>query len=115
MNYKLERLVRVLYRYLKGRVWCLTFHAPVVRELGGYGGRDHLNRRRKAYHSIWCVKCNNGWDQADRGEKCIGSHVWHWRRSERNANKCFNLTPSVQVKQMTMATVADMKGQERWV
>ena len=87
MKCKLGRLVRVLCRYIKGRVWCLTFHAPVLRTLGGYGGRDHLNRRRKAYHGMWCVKCNNRWDQADRGERCIGSHVWHWRRSERrNAN-----------------------------
>ncbi len=80
---KITTKVKHLWKYFKGRLWCLTFHAPVIRELGGYGGRDHWGRRRKSYHSMWCVKCNNRWDQKDRGEQCIGSHIWHWRRSEK--------------------------------
>jgi len=73
--------------YIKGRIWCMTFHAPVLRCLGGYGGVDYLHRQRKAYHNMWCVKCDNRWQQKDRGEKCIGSHIWHFRKSERIAKK----------------------------
>jgi hypothetical protein len=77
--------LRALFRYLKGRAWCLTFHFPVIRLLGGYGGRDHWGRRRKSYHDMWCVVCDNQWEQADRGERCTGSHMWHWRKSEHKS------------------------------
>lgn len=68
--------------YLKGRLWCLRRHPPVVRTLGGYGGSDYLGRRRRAYHGMWCVRCGNRWEQASRGEPVGGSHTWHRRDSE---------------------------------
>lgn len=81
----LWRQRRALRRYIKGRVWCLTWHSPVIRELGGYGGLDHLGRRRKSYHSIWCVTCGNRWEQADKGEPCRAALMWHTRESEKRA------------------------------
>lgn len=76
-------LLKILH-YYKGRLYCLYKHAPVIRGLGGYGGIDHLHRSRKAYHSMWCVKCNNRWEQPDHGEPCHASHMWHFRSSERH-------------------------------
>lgn len=75
--------VSKIFRFFKGRAWCLTFHAPVIRELGGYGGSDHFGRRRRAYHSMWCVKCGNRWDQDQSGERTLGSHMWHFRQHEK--------------------------------
>ena len=79
--------LKLMFRYIKGRVWCMTFHQPVVRCMGGYGGRTVFGRRQRAYHGMWCVKCNNRWDQESRGEKCIGSHIWHTRKHEKHAMK----------------------------
>ena len=85
MYFKFLWLIKI-YRYYKGRLWCLTFHSPVVRCLGGYGGIDHFGRRRKSYHNMWCVKCGNHWDQKDHGEPCVGSHIWHFRKNEKKKN-----------------------------
>lgn len=73
------------WRHFKGRVWCLRFHAPVLRGLGGYGGTDHRGRRRKGYHSMSCSACGNNWEQADRGERQFGALMWHTRDVERRA------------------------------
>jgi len=82
--------LRPLWRYAKGRVWCLAFHAPVLRMWGGYGGRDHWGRRRKAYHDMWCIVCNNRWEQRDKGERCRGPQAWHWRKSEQPPSRAGN-------------------------
>lgn len=74
--------IKPLIRYIKGRVWCMWRHAPVIRLLGGYGGTDHWGRRRGAYHDMWCVSCGNRWEQRDNGEKCRGAMSWHFRKSE---------------------------------
>ena len=79
--------LRNLFQYYKGRLWCLTFHAPVIREMSGYGGSNHWGRRRKAYHPMWCVKCGNQWEQKDFGEQCHGPQAWHWRFVERKARR----------------------------
>lgn len=55
--------VAKLWRYLKGRCWCRKRHRPVFVAPGGYGGRDHLNRKRAAYTSVWCVVCDNRWEE----------------------------------------------------
>jgi len=73
-----------IWNYYKGRIWCLRFHAPVIRCLGGYGVKNHFGRCYKAYHSMWCVVCDNRWDQPDMGEKCVGSHIWHLRQHEKS-------------------------------
>ena len=75
--------IKTFFRFIKGRLWCLTFHSPVLRCIGGYGGYDHFGRRRKAYHNMWCVLCDNKWEQADRGERCVGAFLWHTRKSEK--------------------------------
>ena len=77
-------VMKQMFRFLKGRIWCLTFHAPVIRTMGGYGGVSAFGFRRRAYHGMWCVKCENRWEQKSFGEPCIGSHIWHWRRNERH-------------------------------
>lgn len=80
--------LRRLWRYYKGRLWCLTMHAPVIRQLPGFGWRDQWGRYRgSAYHEMWCVVCNNRWEQAERGEPNKAAMTWHDRRSEKRGRR----------------------------
>lgn len=85
--YQAWRQRRELRRYLKGRIWCLTWHSPVIRGLGGYGGLDQLGRRRKAYHSMRCLMCDNHWEQEDKGEPCKAADMWYDKSCERKLPK----------------------------
>jgi hypothetical protein len=58
-----QRALRGVWRVYKGRLWCRQFHGPVLCGLGGYGGVDHLFRRRGSYKSVSCLKCGNAWDE----------------------------------------------------
>ncbi len=54
--------LRRIYEYLKGEWFCRFFHKPLFFNIGGYGGLDVFNRRRKNYRNFNCYHCNNAWE-----------------------------------------------------
>lgn len=54
--------IRMIIDYLRGEWVCRKFHKPLFFNLGGYGGNDVFNRRRKSYHRYECVKCGLYWE-----------------------------------------------------
>ena len=50
------------WKWLKGEWWCSRRHKPLIRDCGGWGGRDVWGRPRKAYAGLRCLKCGNHWD-----------------------------------------------------
>ena len=76
--------MRRAWRYWKGRLWCLWVHTPVLRTFGGVGWLDWRGRYHNAsVNDMWCVSCNNRWQQAHRGETNGNPMAWHTRKQER--------------------------------
>ena len=60
---RLKIKIRQCWTYYVGEYWCRRFHRPLFSNLGGYGGIDHLGKRRKEYYSLYCSKCNRNWEK----------------------------------------------------
>lgn len=56
--------IKDIIQYLRGEWFCRFFHKPLFFNMGGYGGSDIFNRRRKSYHIYNCVKCGIDWESA---------------------------------------------------
>lgn len=61
---KWRHRIREVVTYYFGELWCRRFHRPLFTSLGGYGGTDHLGRRRGKYHGVRCVKCGRSWEKS---------------------------------------------------
>ena len=77
MYFKFLWLIKI-YRYYKGRLWCITFHSPVVRCMGGYGGTDHFGRRRKysLWTGSWVLKAQRRTKTTGRKEETGKTREW---------------------------------------
>ncbi len=65
---------RNIYKYYKGRYYCRRFHKPVVGSIGGYGGVNHFLMSKKSYKEMWCLSCDNKWEESSEGQKIYSSH-----------------------------------------
>jgi len=63
---KLRHRIREIATFYVGEFWCRRFHGPLFASLGGYGGTDHLGRRRAEYFGLRCVKCGRSWEKSGR-------------------------------------------------
>lgn len=81
---------RHLWSHLKGHYFCQRFHAPLFRELGGYGGTDIWGRRRKQFWRMWCTECDNHFDTVippkrktvEQRKACAKAFGDMWHKSE---------------------------------
>ena len=62
------RRVTAKWNWLKGEFWCRFRHRPLMRGMGGWGGRDVWRRKRELYSDMRCLVCGNDW-QTTRASK----------------------------------------------